>query len=243
MLRLIATTMFVVAGVSAQTMPYSLAYVYTSATVTSDGRVTATTVSNTNGTSGHTTAAVVWLYSPDGRYAGDYGGWYALSQATSYLPLCTASACYDGNYQSTSSGTNEYCPIAGQNVTPAEAQDTETVSPFVYLSSVSWSRTSLGRTSSYANFTVTAGKSNNCTATSISLQQNVSSPTPGLKYVADVQNVKSATFSGSQANVSFTNGTAQDNPTSGTIQADGLIASQPCTAQNPLVKSATIHVD
>jgi hypothetical protein len=93
-----------------------------------------------------------------------------------------------------------------------EAQDTKTVSPFVFLSSVSWSRSSLGQTGSYADFRVTTGKSNNCSATSIGLQQIVSSPTLCLKYAADLQYVKSATFSGRQANVSFTNGTAQDNP-------------------------------
>jgi hypothetical protein len=216
------------AGLSAQTMPYSLAYVYTAVSETGDGfSVTATTVSNTYGSSGHTSAAMVWLRAPDGRDSGANSYHSYMSQATTYIGLCVGDTCYDGFATAGSEGTQEYCPIAGQTLEPAPSGDQVNVTPYAYLSRVAFSKPRLGLAGDSGTFTVTAGKSQGCGSSNATVQANVSSSTQGLQFYFDgpPNNPKQVNFTGFIAQGGFTIGTQGGNQIAGSIDADGLLVN------------------
>jgi hypothetical protein len=212
--------------VAAQQMPYSLAWVYTSApTETGDGRVSATTVANTYGTSGHTAAAAVWLKRPDDSYAAANMYLDYMSQATTYIDMCSGSSCWDGTYVASSDGTTEYCPIALQYVTPAVVQQSQQVQPFIKVMSVSFNPTSIERTNSTTTFLVGVVKSQSCSSTGVQLQMGLLniSGTPSYSYAPNSVTQGAAFGSGVTTSASWSITTSESNQSPGTVAGTGLI--------------------
>lgn len=229
------------AAPAAAQMPYSLAYVYTSMAETGDGRMSATVVANTYGSSGHTAAASVMLQRPDGHWVSANMYHDYMSQATTYVDLCSGSACWDGLYFASSQGTSEYCPIANQYMEPVQSQQDNQVQPFVRNQSVSFNPTSIARTGGTTTFRITVIKSLNCAATGVTVQMDLSSmtaPAPSYSYLPTM-NGQAAAFGGvSTASASWEIRSSDTNQHPGTVAGTGSIISSSCRVDGQAGKEA-----
>jgi hypothetical protein len=164
----------------AQQMPYPVAYTYVAMAESGDGwSVTATSVANTNCTSGHTLPAVaVTVFNP-GRTrsafaSNDYSP-YCYGQATAYLPLCSGGQCEDGRFEADNEGTTEYCPIAFAFLAAVAAQGSEQVEAYKYIVSARWDPPGpLERRNGASTFYVRGGMSAGCQASQILLARALS---------------------------------------------------------------------
>lgn len=210
-------------------------YVYADTTVSGTYVVGIGTTDTNYAMSGqHTAYATVTVTSPTNRTSTTVGS--ALNRVTAYdyLPMLP-----DDGVFSILNVAKEWCPAVHVFIFDGNASDTNTISPYVYLSSVSWSKSSIGRKLDVADLIITAGKSNGCHDTTVSLQANFSSATPGLLF-APATGQTEASFTGNTAVGRITTGTTDDNPTAGNIQGDGLLTGLPtCAKEGGLVKTAS----
>ncbi len=217
---------------SAQTMPYPVGYVYTTSVVDENNFVmTAATVSDTYGESGHTTSAAVKITSPDGRTAYGTGGWAYSSFASTGLSLCdSAGTCYDGLFIARSEGTQEYCPIAFTYMVLAESQGEERLDPYAFPKSARW----VPRTANYqdddSEFVFTVGKTATCPNGNALVEMSVLKDPAHIKAniepLPDTQ--RTIAFTGSELVVKWKLTTAGDNGTVGTIEGTGRLMGAPC---------------
>jgi hypothetical protein len=231
----------------AQSMPYSLAYVYTAGAETGDGMVSATTVATTGGSWGHTVAAGVRLQRPGGyETSATNSDFQYTSQATTYIEMCSGDTCYDGQYTATSVGTSEYCTPTSTEFDPTPpAQGYIQVDPFVRNQSVSFTPTSIGRTNASSTFRITVTKSPSCTSTTATLFVSHSIRKGNPQYsVFPVTTEVVATFGGTQAFADWTFTSSQFNESYGEIVSTGAITgnSAACRLDGQAGKEETLTI-
>ncbi len=225
-------------GLAAQDMPYPVGYTYVAMAESGGPSVTATSVVNTNCTAGHTVPNVaVNLYNP-GRtrsaYAYNYAQ-YCYAQATAYLPLCPATGCEDGTFEADNEGTTEYCPIAAAYVAAVAASAQQTVRPYVFLDSASWSPSSVRFQGDQSTFYVQAKKSPLCDAGAASLGASMGSvPPANIRFsISPSQNEPQAcTFSEGICRSSWTLTTLATNEQTGAVSGHGHLMGNTGTCDN-----------
>lgn len=223
-------------------MPYSVAWVYTTAASTGNGQVTATTIANTYGNAGHTAAASVQLIRPDGNSVGSNMYHAYTSQATVYMSLCSAWACYDGNYFAASYGTEEYCAPTSQYFAPAQSTNQEQISPFVRNQSVTISPSAVSTNSPSATFRTTVFKSQNCQATGVTIQgsYSIQSGSPQFSYAPNTQTQGAAFGASTTATADWTITRGNFSGT-GSIVATGAIVSSTCRVDGQAGREAILN--
>lgn len=233
---------------SAQTMPYPVGYVYTTSVVDENNFVmTAATVSDTYGESGHTTSAAVKITSPDGRTAYGTGAWAYSSFASTGLSLCdSAGTCYDGLFIARSEGTQEYCPITFTYMVAGESLHEQDVPGYAYAEGAQWRPSSVQRKSGSSQFWFQVGKTANCPAGEAT-GSLVLFATEGLLYSVTPEigqgKVVVSGFIGNEATIKWTLETNSTNPTAGTVRGTGHLLSAPCRIlSSPSMKSDTLTV-
>lgn len=232
----------------AQTMPYPVGYVYTTSVLDVDNLVlTAATVSDTSGASGHTTSAAVKITSPDSRVAYGTGAWAYSSFASAGLSLCdTAGTCYDGLFIARSEGTQEYCPIASAYMMLAEAMSQNQAEPYAYPKSARWVPTAVLFRNGKSDFIFTVAKSPGCGNGSAILEMSITK-NPSMLSVTitpEPDSQRTVPFSGNEASASWELTTLGENNTVGIVQGTGRLMGAPCRILSPLQnsKDATLQV-
>ncbi len=233
---------------AAQTMPYPVGYVYTTSVVDEDNMaITAATVSDTYGESGHTTSAVAKITSPDGRTAYGTGAWAYSSFASTGLSFCdSAGTCYDGLFIARSEGTQEYCPIASTYMVVGESLREQDIPAYAYAEGARWVPSSVQRKSGSSQFLFEVGKTATCPA-GAATGSLVLFATEGLLYSVTPEigqgKVVISEFAGNQATIRWTLETSSTNPTAGTVRGTAHLLSAPCRIlPSPSMKSDTLTV-
>jgi hypothetical protein len=181
----------------------------------------------------HTAYATVTVYGPNGRQATNVTSY--ANRTTTYTYLDMAG---DDGYFSVSNVAREYCPAVMVTYSDGTQSTGTNVSPYVYMSSASWTKNPIQKQLGDSKLKVVAGKSPSCNATSISLYPNIYANTPGLLFHYTTVPAE-ATFEARTATAEFSVSTDSGNPTGGTLHGDGGINSQPCPLNGPGTKAAT----
>lgn len=236
----------------AQQMPYPVAYTYVAMAESGDGwSVTATSVANTNCTSGHTLPVVAVTVHNPGRTrsafaSGEYSP-YCSGQATAYLPLCSGGICEDGLFEADNEGTTEYCPITLAFVAAVAASQQVRVPAYISIDAAWWAPSGpLARQNGSSTLKVRARQSASCGATAVSITGDFD-PEPDSVQFTKLPTVQSQ---GCQPNphctVEWTLTTSPGNQSAGTINGAGILHSytgpNTCDVKD-FVKSATIQVN
>ena len=136
----------------------------------------------------------------------------------------------------------EYCPVVHMYFSDGTQTTTKPIDPYVYLSTVTWSKATVNRQSVGADLIVSVTKSIGCTATSVQLQANFYTTTTGLKF-GPAFNEGPVAFVLQTAQKAFTVITDSGNTTAGIIQGDGLITTNGgCNLQGVAAKTATPYL-
>ncbi|MFZ5928371.1 MAG: hypothetical protein ACOYX1_13085 [Acidobacteriota bacterium] len=218
---------------AAQTMPYPVGYVYTTSVVDEDNlAITAATVSDTYGESGHTTSAVVKITSPEGRTAYGTGAWAYSSFASTGLSFCdSAGTCYDGLFIARSEGTQEYCPVTSTYLVGQESQVGNEIQPYAYAKSARWVPDAVHYQTGISRFHFTVEKTEGCGGASGGTAtvefSAVGYPTI-VKFTVIGDARKAAAFSGSTATQTWELRMDSGNGSEGTVVGTGRLMAAPC---------------
>ncbi len=215
------------AGIAYATMGFSWPYAIGSGTTDSDYEMGGI----------HTGYATVTVRSPSGRSAVNAGNNIGSVTVYTYLNLSGESG-----YFTSTNEAREFCPVVGVSFSDGNPSQGTSIPPYVYVSSVSFSPTSMHVSNGTSTFTVTVGKSNTCTASSANIQANFSSANSQMSFTRPNPNYGDETFVNSIAQKSFTVTTSLDNHASGSIQGDGLVNSAGTCAFQGGVKNAVVLV-
>lgn len=217
---------------AAQTMPYPVGYVYTTSVVDEDNlAITAATVSDTYGESGHTTSAVVKITSPDGRTAYGTGAWAYSSFASTGLSFCdSAGTCYDGLFIARSEGTQEYCPVTSTYLVGQESLRENQMQPYAYPKSARWVPSAVNYQSSQSDFIFTVGKTLDCPNGNVVVEMSIlKSPSHIVANINPPLNTqRTLQIVGAELAVIWNLQVPGNNGTIGTIQGTGRLMGAPC---------------
>lgn len=222
-------------------MPVQQGWVYTtSALNTENMTLSATTVADTNGASGHTISAVVKITTPDSRVSYGTGGWGFLSQASSSTPLCSGD-CYDGTFFVESSGSEEYCPIAATYIAAIVSYADNVIPPYVFVQGAAWSPSAANKKNGSSVFSVSVSKSSTCNASNVSIQAHHLVPTGMVFQFNPATNPVTSNFSGTSAFASWMGTTGANNEVTGDLSSDGAVNAASCSLLGT-VKTAVLKV-
>lgn len=239
------------AALCAQEMPYPVAYTYVAMAESGDGwSVTATSVANTNCTSGHTLPVVaVTVYNPGRTRSASASGEfspYCFGQATAYLPLCSGGVCEDGLFEADNEGTTEYCPIALAFLAALAASQQEHIQHYIWVDSAWWAPSGpIATQKGSSTFKVRARQSRGCGATAVSISANFDPEPDSIQWSKEPLVESQGCQPNLDCAVEWRVTTSPLNESTGTINGAGILESYTgpnnCTVKDH-VKSATIEV-